>query len=226
MSASRGVVYIVWDRERVEIELARSLASIKRCALEHVIVERNVATADRKEGLRLKADMYEVSPFDTTLYLDADTVALTPDLSYGFHKADRHGIAVAIDPACFAARGKNAGQLDENVIEYNTGVLFFRKSDEVERVFRLWQRYCGVTENDQIGFAKAVEELNFCPFVLPKNWNFRGGIEHQYFGSIRIFHSRERVANDLVHSDFTFRRYRRRLTKQRILNAAGRLFRR
>ena len=42
--------------------------------------------------------------------------------------------------------------------------------------------------NDQASFAVAVERLQFNPFVLPLNWNFRPIWQRSFFGPLKIWH--------------------------------------
>lgn len=40
----------------------------------------------------------------------------------------------------------------------------------------------------QAGFARAVEDSGFLPYVLPLNWNYRPAWYHSFFGPIKIWH--------------------------------------
>ena len=143
--------------------------------------------------------MFERSPFRETLFLDADTVVLGR-LDFGFRKAQDFGLACCICECPWAQR--YAGIQDE-AIEYNTGVLFF--SERAKPVFESWKRlapqidssivFLGpqgqrmvMPHNDQGSFAAAIEETQFLPFVLPLNWNFRPQWHLSFFGPVKIWH--------------------------------------
>ncbi len=95
---SCGVLYIVWgeDGERF---LKRSTSSLEASnpGLTYRVVRLTVGT------LLDKARMGELSPFDLTVFLDADTVVLG-DLEFGFAAARRHGMACRICECPWAAR--------------------------------------------------------------------------------------------------------------------------
>jgi len=124
-------------------------------------------------------------------------------LDYGFEQASRHQLACAICEAPYARRYMYAVQSD--LIEYNTGVLFFRKSTKTRQLFERWQHHGKAADsripflgpngvlvemprNDQCGFALAVDETGFNPFVLPFNWNFRSPWHTTVFGPVKIWH--------------------------------------
>lgn len=143
--------------------------------------------------------MCDVSPFEETLYLDADTVILDR-LDFGFERAQRFGLACCI---CECPWARRFGGLSGDLIEYNTGVLFFTK--KAKPLFDTWKDWSGRLDssivtldehrnpirmelNDQASFAKAIVETGFNPAVLPLNWNFRPKWHHTFFGSIKIWH--------------------------------------
>lgn len=191
----RGVLYIRWPGERDDhATLNRSLQSLEK---QHPGMPSKVI--ELQSGTLLdKARMFDLSPFEQTLYLDLDTVVMG-DLSYGFEKASEHGLACSICECPWARRYPSAAG---DMIEYNTGVLFFTK--KAEPVFDAWKRLAGTVDsssrfqvgqavgimplNDQAGFALAVEETRFNPWVLPLNWNFRHRWQRTAFGPVKIWH--------------------------------------
>lgn len=206
----RGVVYIVWNKakdKRLEQGLTRSLQSV----FQHH-PGWGIAVRELPEGATLldKARMYDLSPFDETLYLDADTEVLD-NLDYGFDAAARHGVALSICECPYARRYSNAMRGD--VVEYNTGVIFFVKGSKSEPLFRRWEALAPsldssirwnsptglrtMARNDQGSFAKAVDELGFNPFVLPNNWNLRPGYHKLFWGPVKVWHDYGPVPNEL-----------------------------
>jgi len=188
-----GILYIVWGD--VENSLQRSIRSVKAVHPELLThIQRLPPTATLLD----KANMLDFTPFEHTLYLDADTVVLRP-LNFGFAKAERHALACCI---CECPWARRYGGIDGDTIEYNTGVLFFSRS--AKSFFQTWKSCAGAIDsscqyevsgqiqhaplNDQAGFAKAVEESGIGPFVLPPNWNFRPRFFKSYMGPIHIWH--------------------------------------
>ena len=134
--------------------------------------ERVLTYPFRLPGLLAKADMVEFLPaeYDSFLFLDTDTWVLL-DVTMGFEKAERYGIAAAMAPHYSLEHFWDFGMvLDRfpeiprgSILQYNTGVLFFSRRDDVWQVLRDWQGLChGVArqigfENDQPYFTLAME---------------------------------------------------------------------
>lgn len=197
---SRGVLYIVWG-EKAENALKRSIASLQAVHPELPYeIKRLPKETDGFKGLLEKSKMMELSPYDETLFLDADTVVLDR-LDFGFAKAQRFGLACCICECPWARRYR--GLPNDDAIEYNTGVLFFTRA--AEPLFSRWRDkaprldsaidFIGpngqpavMPYNDQAAFAQAVSEWDRAPFVLPFNWNFRPIWQWTFFGPIKIWH--------------------------------------
>lgn len=200
----RGVLYMVWGASHDHL-LERSITSLKR-QHPHLPVHVHRVTSEGEDltsaiMLRHKTRMFEITPFENTLFLDADTVVLAP-LDFGFEKAQSYGLACCICECPWARRYqglKNRG----DIIEYNTGVLFFTKA--AQPLMYMWQKLSRTVDsrvsfmrrdgridtmqhNDQAAFAAAVEMTAFNPFVLPMNWNFRPRWHRSFFGPIKVWH--------------------------------------
>lgn len=190
---------MVWgSSDNIEKALDRSRKSLAAFHPELPIEVVRLQADDPVKGLLEKARMFERSPFRETLYLDADTVVLGR-LDYGFRKAQQFGVACCICECPWAQR--YAGIQDET-IEYNTGVLFF--NEKAKPVFDAWARLTPQIDssiiflgpqgqqrmpyNDQCAFAAAIEETKYLPFVLPLNWNFRPQWQLSFFGELKIWH--------------------------------------
>src|SRR5260221_6453107 len=101
--AQRGVLYMVWGAKAGSV-LGRSIESVRRHLPDLPIhVLELPADTDPVQGLLQKARMAELTPFETTLFLDADTVVLG-DLGYGFTQAERYGLACTICECPWARR--------------------------------------------------------------------------------------------------------------------------
>ncbi|QWE20744.1 hypothetical protein [Polynucleobacter sp. AP-Kolm-20A-A1] len=196
---SRGILSIYWGDES-KLPLARLKASVQRFhpELKHEIIKVDAPTGDLA-SLNKKASMFELSPFDETLFLDIDTVVMG-NLDFGFRKAAQFGLAMSICEAPWARRYPRIFVGDE--VEYNTGVVFF--SRKAEPLFCEWKglaltadttlvgandgKVYEVPVQDQGSFALAVEKTGFHPFVLPLNWNFRPLWHGSFFGPIKVWH--------------------------------------
>ena len=198
-----GVLYVVWG-EYNGAALERSRQSLARV---HPDIPVEVIELPAGSTLLDKARMMELSPFEETLFLDADTVVLD-DLSYGFEQARRFGLACSI---CECPWARRYAGLSGDMVEYNTGVLFF--TEFARPVFNAWQACAaeidssilfhngqGLTQmpvNDQAGFAKALDDTGFRPFILPYNWNFRPKWHKSWFGPLKIWHDYSDVPEPL-----------------------------
>lgn len=208
----RGVIYVVWEssggiREGMQIPafLERSIKSLQQY---HPELPHEVVTLPAGSQLIDKAGLYDFSPYESTLFLDADTVVLGR-LDFGFEMAERFGLACCLSENPWQRR--YVGVVGD-AVEYNTGVLFF--SDKAKHVFDSWKRLAPLLDSriayhrqgrietapcdDQLGFARSVELCAFVPFVLPLNWNFRPMWHRSFFGPIKIWHGYADVPELLV----------------------------
>jgi hypothetical protein len=190
---NRGLLYITWGDQR---GLIRSCQSAQQW---HPEIPRHIVKLGDDATLLDKAKMYDLSPFDTTLFLDADTVVMGK-LDYAFDKAEQHGLAAAICE-CPWARRFPALRDRGDIQEYNTGVVAFTR--RAKPVFDMWKELADIDSsivfqaktglstmhyNDQAGFAAAIDDTGFNPFVLSMNWNFRPIWQKSMFGEIKIWH--------------------------------------
>lgn len=206
-AAKRGVVYIVWGKFDQRL-LDRSIASLKA---HHPELPVHVERLPDGSGLLDKAGMLGLTPFEETLFLDGDTVVLDR-LDFGFEKAMRHGLALSI---CECPWARRYAGLAGDIIEYNTGVMFF--TAKAKPVFDAWKETVRsldsscvfsmngqlhrMAENDQAGFAKAVDDTGFQPFVLPYNWNFRPKWHKSWYGPLKIWHDYSAPPEALVRQN-------------------------
>jgi hypothetical protein len=189
-----GVLYMVWGEQAKQL-CQRSVQSLQQ---QHPELPFKILELPPSATLLEKALMFDASPWDATLFLDADTVVLGR-LDYAFQKAEQFGLACCINETPWARR---YASLSGDSVEYNTGVLFW--SRKAEAVFRAWEQHVGIASdievfidgryipamprNDQAGFAKAVEVTGFNPFVLPLNWNWRPLFQPMISGTVKIWH--------------------------------------
>jgi hypothetical protein len=194
MPSTRGVLYLKWG-SAAEAPLQRSLAALRAV---HPELPAHVVSLPDNATLLDKAGMFDASPFEQTLFLDADTVVLDR-LDFAFEKAAKFGIACCI---CECPWARRYGGLSGDLIEYNTGVLFFTR--QMKPLFDAWKANAGIDSsitfkahggelarmplNDQAGFAKAVDDLGICPYVLPLNWNLRPNWQNILCGPVKIWH--------------------------------------
>jgi len=194
-----GVVYVVYGDRAVK-EARDSVKSIKGLhpSLPVVIVSDDdpgiketqfVYHEDTDPGARAaKLATYELSPFERTLYLDADTVAIS-SLAGGFNLLQNFDVALAIDLTT-AAQGVLAGMLTyteeersatrevlptPHLTQYACGAIFFRKSDETAKLFQAWRaEWLRFRWRDQGAFLRALYRTPIRHVALPIEWNVSG----------------------------------------------------
>jgi hypothetical protein len=205
MPGGRGVLYMKWGT-KIEPIFQRSLKSLRQF---HPELQVQVAELSDKATLLDKARMFDISPFEQTLFLDTDTIVMDR-LDFGFEKAEKFSLACCICECPWARRYTG---LSGDLIEYNTGVLFFTK--QAKPLFELWKKHAATLDssilfkrgdnpeirrmafNDQGGFALAVEQWGVCPYVLPLNWNLRPLWQQILCGPVKIWHDYSNVPTGL-----------------------------
>lgn len=141
-----------------------------------------------------KVNLDRLSPYDLTLYLDADTRPCE-DLSIGFDMLE-DGCDLVIAPSenqgdeCLWHVGERERAATFDYLGYvplqlQAGVFYFRKSPEVARLFAAWrdewQRY---KDQDQAALLRA---LRCCPVrinLLGRPWN-GGEVVRHFYGRCR-----------------------------------------
>jgi hypothetical protein len=203
MSGSRGALYVVWepaapraDGFRIGPYLERAVASFKQF---HPELPHHVVTLPKGSTLHDKAGMFDHKPFETTVFLDADTVVLGR-LDHGFEMAERFGIAQA---HCVNPWLRRYASVSDDAIEYNTGVMFF--TDAARPIFDAWKQLSPQLDSsthfvrggqilrsprdDQLSYSQAMRQAARPPFILPHNWNFTPPHHHTFFGPLKVWHN-------------------------------------
>ncbi len=223
-SRKRAVIYFAWGKKFVlqATTSARSARLIgERIVLitdsnsaKHLIDKTafdEVKLIELRYGNKLdKCTLWEHLPggYDSFLLLDTDTLVLG-DLSFGFEQAEKHGIAMAPAPNYnlghhwgFRHAMPSMGLVDRAQLQLNTGVLFFSKREDVERVFMDWQRLAGqFTDNEHVAsdqplFTAAMELQDFNPYTLSQSYNYRG-LGELAVGPIHVWHSHHKLPMNL-----------------------------
>ena len=175
------------NRPEDEERLARSIASCNKFGYPTHVVE-----CDPKSSLLVKSTMYELTPFDHTIFLDIDTVVLYP-LDFIWQLIERGFVTVAYD------MGSAIQRWDPRLVdwpEFNTGVIGFPKNESAKKLFDAWYQLClksqEVCLNDQPIFTLAALQVGIWPFVLDQRYNFRRYSyprEETVNGPIKIWHN-------------------------------------
>lgn len=219
MNSKRAIVFLAWGSEYIG-EIHRCLHnSITLPYDKFLITEKKyqdvqlpnvkvIGVNFETKGFIRKTEFYNYLPqkYGSYLFLDTD-VQVLGDITFGFEKAEMNGIAVSPEPHYCLDRYFNFGKIMKSEkmscfgqLQYNTGVIFFSKSQKVKEVFDLWfelaSHYCKDFNNDQPYFTMAMEACSFNPYTLSINYNYRGTGEH-ISGDVRIWHSHYKLPKNI-----------------------------
>lgn len=186
---SRGVIYIALG-EKALVEQKLSSENIHYPI--HVL-DRSEHGQDYVKGSRdLKTRLYWLSPFDLTLYLDADTRVLG-NIEHGFEIID-NGWDLAMsfsihqeDDAYWHLEPdeKLATQIVWLGLQMQAGMMFFRKCDRVRKFWEVWRKeWQRWGSQDQGAFVRALSQRPVRLWLLGRPWSNGSVISHR-FGALR-----------------------------------------
>ena len=212
---NRAIVFFAWGAKHVDLvatciresklpQLPIWLMTDSETAVGKFQSDVKIVRSDfQLSGKARKLELFTRMPQEikTALILDADTRVID-DISFGFEKAEQHGLAIAPAPhysladfRSFREAMQNEGVTPRGQMIYNSGVVFFAPHHaEVRAVFEkalaLAQKYRDREWSDQTYLSLATELQKFNPFTLSPSFNYRGFGE-LISGSIRVWHSYE-----------------------------------
>lgn len=206
----RGVVYLCWGEPACQ-QIDASLASLRKHvpgmpafiigdagAVSYFQHRENILThlcevdPFKSASLfgfhagRVKPLMARLSPFNQSLYVDADTEFKTTPL-HGFDllskwdvviaEAETRSLAITFPDNRVEAKETAAWLGTPHILYHNSGMIFWRRSPAVTVLFDLWkiewQRYRGWDE--QVALLRALLKSPRVLFLnVPYTWNCRG----------------------------------------------------
>jgi hypothetical protein len=146
---------------------------------------------------RIKPLLAELSPFDKTLYVDADT-SFRKSPKFGFDLLDKVDFIVA-ETQTRSIRDTIAGQEEskytcdifENdmMLYHNSGMLFWNKDDSVINLFKEWSNEWQKFHrwDEQVALLRALINTDVLFMTVPYTWNCKYGRDaffiHHWFGT-------------------------------------------
>lgn len=125
---------------------------------------------------RSKIDCMARSPFARTLFLDAD-IRVLADISDLFHLLDRHDIAMAHAHARNRPETRAVWKtpLPDAFPQFNTGVMAYRLTPEVQSLFADWQAAYRTARfrKDQVTLRELLWHSDLRVATLPPEYNIR-----------------------------------------------------
>lgn len=216
MSAARGVVYYaVGETSRREAEA--SAASLKQhmpelpvalfrdAPVESDLFDRQLELDASVPLWALKIRVLQQSPFERTLYLDADTFVCAPVWEI-FDLLDRAELAAAVAPIWSVSNDTPRGATDVDGVpmafpKYNCGVIAFRQGDAMRGFLADWRsrhEKNGLETSDQDAFREALYWSDVRFATLWHAYNYRLTSPQHLIGHAKILHGRDRDLAELA----------------------------
>jgi len=196
---TRGVCYVAIGRKAVEAyEGARvRLGEYTDLETDLMDLDRSQGLADNPRGMNsvqmsrwAKTNLDQWSPYDDTLYMDADTHTQHSDVEVGF-KMLEDGWDMVIVPSEKQGRDwlwhcddrDRTATLDEvgTSLQLQAGVFWFRKSEQVARFFEAWRdEWLRFKNQDQGALLRALNRVPVKIWLLGYPWNGGAVVAHNY----------------------------------------------
>jgi len=195
----RGVVYVALGR-KAQIEAGLSILGLleHNRMLNHVITEPPNGLPDlttEQQAHWAKVNMDKLSPYDSTLMLDADT-RIHGKLELGF-KLLQKGWDIVMVPSTLPSSKDILWNLSSTERDYtfqalgtwrhimlNTGVFYFKKNNRTKALFELWrQEWLRFKDRDQGAFLRALRHRPVFMWLLGHPYNgLKGEVVEHLFG--------------------------------------------
>jgi hypothetical protein len=165
---------------------------------------------DPRENRQIKTDLYKFVPFNRVAFIDADTYILN-DIKNAWKFLDYFDLALRVNPT----KQKKIGKGDQLVIDsntyvrdvthFNSGVIFFKKSENTKNFFSLWTKYFKERNSpyDQISLVDAIFKSEAKVLPLIEDWNYFPDLRY-YIGKVEppyIVHYTNRISY-LLETEF------------------------
>lgn len=190
----RGFVYIAYG-DTARQECAMSIASLRNFHHEPIAVigdgvvagARLIPAASQDKVARsVKVRLDQLSPFDETIYLDADT-RVRGDLSFMFNALD-DGFDLVIAPSSMQAdralwhvdtdeRETTFDEMGFTPVQYQAGVLAFKRS--AAPFFAAWrEEWARFGGQDQAAFLRALQRVPVKLHIVGQAYNGGALVAH------------------------------------------------
>jgi hypothetical protein len=208
----KGILYIAYGEKAIlNVEHAISILRNHNRTLPVAVISDQKINCDvwiEQEDLDLgarsiKTRMYQFSPFQKTLYLDADT-ELQCDPEPYFDILDSVDLIMALDWHMEFRENTWQGLLPEETrvtlketnggyfLYYNTGVIFFNKCDSVEKLMTAWhEEWKRWGRQDQPAMFRAMVKNPVRLAPMEKKFN-----THKKSEAMFVYHAHRRASRE------------------------------
>lgn len=180
----RGVLYIAYG-DKARAQAKTSIETVRRCSpgLPIAVISdeplgdtEHIYQPDEDRGARYhKTRIYELSPFEKTLFLDADTEMLSSP-EPGFRLLQWVDVVLTQDPNRIFSENswphliaeemkatKEEIGTDEHMY-FNSGVIFFKRNERTEAMMKAWhEEWQRWGKHDQMALLRAIHR---CPVQI------------------------------------------------------------
>ena len=216
---SRGLIYVAHGEGFIKEAMMSALSVKKHCPNMNITLFSDVQLKTElfdnvivmpKDKISLRGPKIRFSfqsPYDETIFLDTDTI-IDHDITEMFDILEKYDFAICHDLARKRETVSNAipeySTIPYVFPECNTGVYVFKKNDNVENLFKTWEKYfnkySGKFPYDQGSFRVAFWECqDVNSYIMPVEYNIRSKMNrekqvknHHLFGDEhlkpRIYH--------------------------------------
>jgi lipopolysaccharide biosynthesis glycosyltransferase len=158
------------------------LVSLEEYRISHHFIKpfSDITSSDLFFSRFLKTKLTKISPFEETLYLDADVLPLKPIGELWSYLA-HHDIGMVLDPCPTVDQCQHIDseeikytldRVPRNTVQYNAGVILWRKSAQTEALFDLWEEEWRIfRRHDQLALVRAIDRSGIKIIKLPIEYN-------------------------------------------------------
>ena len=146
------------------------------------------------ENRTIKSRIYEMSPYENTLFIDCDTI-INGDVAGCFHYLEYFDIAIKQRTKAFSRLGKgsltlfNGKHIVSELPHWNSGVIVFKRNKKTKKMFQDWAELQSKLKYnfDQPALAEAIIRSEVRVVSLEETWNFQN-CRAVYEGTEKIIH--------------------------------------
>jgi hypothetical protein len=189
----------------------RILSDHQNWQIDHLDCELlEVPSAGEGFGSRFYKTQVNEYGFDTTLFLDSDTLVIAP-IGHVWHELRFAEMCLSLDfhpdvrdLIARSTKGRDRRQSEYDYMQrlgflnhpfYSSGVMLFHRSATTDQLFRNWHEEWEVFgQEDQLALVRAISRSDCYIHELAPRWNTRlnkyGSVEQAQRSGVRILHLR------------------------------------
>jgi len=129
---------------------------------------------------QIKTRLYAYSPYEETLFLDADILPFQPIAGLWDYLGesdfamvlDRLPLVSLCDHIAQEEKAYTLQILEKDAVQFNSGVMLWRNTPVVQQLFQQWyEEWCKFQRHDQLALVRAIHTTQISVTKLPKTYN-------------------------------------------------------